>query len=173
MFYFILFYAESVSRYVSSCGPCIAIRIVSWGTRIVSPLIFISICWSGVLDAHALLWLVFLGPIMDGSVLLSHLIPDNCLEYLVKGTWHDWSQRLLTKIILHEILLEFFRKVIQKCTNPFGKDWTINRAEITHKSIYLWTLARAIYVYKHCIIKIYLSFHIKLHHLCIFVGKER
>ena len=72
--------------------------------------------------------------------------------YYLKGHRHDWSQCLFTKIILREILLEFLQKVIQKCINHFGKDWTINRAEITHKSLYLLTLARAIYVNKHCII---------------------
>ena len=36
MFYFILFYAEGVSLYVSYRGPCIAIRILSSGIRIVS-----------------------------------------------------------------------------------------------------------------------------------------
>ena len=55
----------------------------------------------------------------------------------LKGLGHDWSQCLFTKIIWHEILLEFLQKVIQKCTNTFGNDWTINRTEITHKSLYL------------------------------------
>ena len=55
----------------------------------------------------------------------------------LKGLGHNWNQCLFTKIIWHEILLEFLQKVIQKCTNTFGKDWTINRAEITHKSLYL------------------------------------
>ena len=45
----------------------------------------------------------------------------------------NWSQCLQIKFFWLEILLEFLQKVIQKCTNLFGKDWTINRAEITHK----------------------------------------
>ena len=57
--------------------------------------------------------------------------------YILKGHRHDWGQCLFTKIIWHEILIEFLQKVIQKCTNHFGKDWAINRAEITHKSLYL------------------------------------
>ena len=56
---------------------------------------------------------------------------------LLKGHRHDWGQCLFTKIIWHEILIEFLQKVIQKCTNHFGKDWAINKAEITHKSLYL------------------------------------
>ena len=59
------------------------------------------------------------------------------VAWFFKGHRHDWSQCLFTKFIWHEILLEFWQKVIQKCTNTFGKDWTINKAEITHKSIYL------------------------------------
>ena len=55
----------------------------------------------------------------------------------LKGHRHDWGQCLFTKLIWHEILIEFLQKVIQKCTNHFGKDWAINRAEITHKSLYL------------------------------------
>ena len=55
----------------------------------------------------------------------------------LKGQRHDWDQCLFTKIIWHEILIEFLQKVIQKFTNHFGKDWAINRAEITHKSLYL------------------------------------
>ena len=56
---------------------------------------------------------------------------------ILKGHRHDWGQCLFTKIIWNEILIEFLQKVIQKCTNHFGKDWAINRAEITHKSLYL------------------------------------
>ena len=56
---------------------------------------------------------------------------------VLKGHRHDWDQCLFTKIIWHEILIEFLQKAIQKCTNHFGKDWAINRAEITHKSLYL------------------------------------
>ena len=55
----------------------------------------------------------------------------------LKGQRHDWGQCLFTKTIWHEILIEFLQKVIQKCTKHFGKDWAINRAEITHKSLYL------------------------------------
>ena len=50
----------------------------------------------------------------------------------LKGHRHDWGQCLFTKIIWHEILIDFSQKVIQNCTNHFGKDWAINRAEITH-----------------------------------------
>ena len=53
--------------------------------------------------------------------------------WFLKGHRHDWGKCLFTKIIWHEILIEFLQKVIQKCTNHFGKDWAINRAEITHK----------------------------------------
>ena len=56
-------------------------------------------------------------------------------EYIIdhlKGHRHDWGQCLFTKIIWHKILIEFSQKVIQNCTNHFGKDWAINRAEITH-----------------------------------------
>ena len=62
---------------------------------------------------------------------------SNGLSEPLKGHRHDWGQCLFTKIIWHEILLEFLQKVIQKCTNHFGKDWAINRAEITDKSLYL------------------------------------
>ena len=55
----------------------------------------------------------------------------------LKGHRHDWGKCLFTKIMWHKILIEFLQKVIQKCTNHFGKDWAINRAEITHKSLYL------------------------------------
>ena len=61
----------------------------------------------------------------------------NSYVTFLKGHRHDWGQCLFTKIIWHEILIEFLQKVIQKCTNHFGKDWAINRAEITHKSLYL------------------------------------
>ena len=54
--------------------------------------------------------------------------PDEWL----KGHRHDWGQCLFTKIIWHEILIDFSQEVIQNCTNHFGKDWAINRAEITH-----------------------------------------
>ena len=64
------------------------------------------------------------------------------------------GQCLFTKVILHEFLKEFVQKVIQKCTNHFGKDWTINKAEITHQSLYLLTLSRDMYVYKHCVMQI-------------------
>ena len=50
----------------------------------------------------------------------------------LKGHRHDWGQYLFTKIIWQKILIEFSQKVIQKCTNHFGKDCAINRAEITH-----------------------------------------
>ena len=53
----------------------------------------------------------------------------------LKGLVHDLGLCLFTKIIWNEILIEFLQKVIQKCTNHFGKDWAINRAEITHKSL--------------------------------------
>ena len=55
----------------------------------------------------------------------------------LKGHRHDWGQCLFTKIIWREILIDFSQKVIQNCTNNFGKDWAINRAEITHLSLYL------------------------------------
>ena len=63
-----------------------------------------------------------------------HFLEINILT--LKGHRHDWGQCLFTKIIWHENLLEFLQKVIQKCTNHFGKEWAINRAEITHKSLY-------------------------------------
>ena len=56
---------------------------------------------------------------------------------ILKGHRHDWGQCLFTKIIWHEILIENLQKVIQKCTNHSGNYWAINRAEITHKSLYL------------------------------------
>ena len=59
------------------------------------------------------------------------------LNPILKGHRHDWGQCLFTKIIWDEILIEFLQKVIQKCTNHFGKDKAINRAEITHKILYL------------------------------------
>ena len=47
---------------------------------------------------------------------------DKLFGCLLKGHRHDWNQCLFTKIIWHEILIEFLQKVIQKCTNHFGKD---------------------------------------------------
>ena len=34
--------------------------------------------------------------------------------YMLKGLVHDLGQSLFTKFILHEILIEFLKKVIQK-----------------------------------------------------------
>ena len=59
-------------------------------------------------------------------------ITEISLIVTLKGHRHDWGQCLFTKIIWHEILIEFSQKVIHNCTNHFGKDWAINRAEITH-----------------------------------------
>ena len=54
----------------------------------------------------------------------------------LKGTCSRLRLMFVYKIIWHEILIELLQKVIQKCTNHFRKDWKINRAEITHRSIY-------------------------------------
>ena len=82
----------------------------------------IHVSWGALINKTWVKW-----PILN-------MLPN--IHYL-KRLGHDWSQCLFTKIIWHEILLEFLQKVIQNCTNHFGKDWTINRAEITHKSLYL------------------------------------
>ena len=52
-------------------------------------------------------------------------------SWFLKELGHVWGECLFTKIIWHEILIEFLQKVIKKCTNHFGKDWTINRADIS------------------------------------------
>ena len=66
---------------------------------------------------------------------MKRIWPSVCLT--LKGHRHDWGKCLFTKIIWNEILIEFLQKVFIKCTNHFGKDWAMNRAEITHKSLYL------------------------------------
>ena len=66
-----------------------------------------------------------------------HPISTKFENAILKGLGRNWGQCLFTKIIWPEILIEFLQKVIQKCTNHFEKDWTINRAKITHKSLYL------------------------------------
>ena len=79
--------------------------------------------------------------IAERGLTLHHLLRNAELiegaDASLKGHRHDRGQCLFTKIIWHEILIEFLQKVIQKFTNHFGKDWAINRAEITHKSLYL------------------------------------
>ena len=52
----------------------------------------------------------------------------------ISRIYSDWKWRIhLSKSLFlnwHEILLEFLQKVFQKCTNTFGKDWTINKVFI-------------------------------------------
>ena len=55
--------------------------------------------------------------------------------FTIGGQW------IFTKITFHEIPEEFLQKVIQLYTNRFEKDWTINRADITHKRLCLQTLS--------------------------------
>ena len=66
----------------------------------------------------------------------------------LKGLVHDWGPCSFIKK-WHKILIDFLQKVIQKCTNHFGKDWTIKYS----KSLILYPLLRDIYVYKHCVMQ--------------------